>query len=74
MDAYNFDDNGAWKLTKPLKMDDQFKFSKFSKMSFQNTVGPEPMGDVISTSYNTIWACVFTLDPVKEIKNEIWLI
>lgn len=32
------------------------------------------MGEVISSSYNTIWACVFTLDPLKEIKNEIWLI
>lgn len=57
-----------------MKMDDKFKFSKFGKMSFQSSVGPEPMGEVISSSYNTIWSCVFTLDPIKEVKNEIWLI
>lgn len=74
MDSDNFDELGHWDVKNPMKMDNKFKFSKFSKMSFENIVGPEPMGEVISTSYNTIWSCVFTLDPIKEVKNEIWLI
>jgi hypothetical protein len=57
-----------------MKLDNKFKFSKFGKKSFENNVGPEPMGEVIGSSYNTIWACVFHLDPIKEVKNEIWLI
>merc|ERR1711935_216035 len=32
------------------------------------------MGDVITTSYNTLWSIVFVLDPVKKVNNEIWIV
>ena len=55
-------------------MDNTFKFSKFGSANFESNVGPEGMGEGISSSYNTIWSCVFTLDPIKEVNREIWLI
>lgn len=32
------------------------------------------MGDVITTSYNTLWSTVFVMDPIKKVNNEIWIV
>ena len=57
-----------------IKMKDKMKISSLGKLSLENEVGRENMGEVIGDSYNTLWSIVFTLDPIKKVSNEIWMI
>lgn len=63
-----------WAVNKSMKMYDGYKISSFNKVSKDGNVGMEPMGEVIGTGYNTLWSCMFTLDPVKKVNTETWLV
>lgn len=64
----------GWSVKKSVKMDDTISVSKFGKTSTENSVKREAMGYQIDTNYNTLWSVVFTMDPVKKINREVWLV
>ena len=57
-----------------IKMKDKIKVSNLGKLSLENEVKRENIGEVIGDSYNTLWSIVFTLDPIKKVNNEVWMI
>lgn len=63
-----------WELNDTIKMYDKMALKKIIKMSRDSDVNWEEMGNIIENSYNTLWSCIFTLDSMKEVNNEIWLI
>lgn len=63
-----------WELNDTIKMYNKMKLKKIGKMKRDSDVNWEEMGNIIENSYNTIWSCIFTLDSMKEVNNEIWLI
>lgn len=63
-----------WHVNNTIKVTDKLSVSSFTKTSAGKKVAREEMGDVIKTSYNTLWSTIFVLDPIKKVNNEIWIV
>ena len=57
-----------------MRMNDTLRVSSASKIDNVKVVQQEEMGRVVDTDYDTLWSCLFVMDPVVKNSKETWLV